>query len=111
RDELLDWLRQQPLLHHDTQLGYLLIHAGLPPQWTIDDARQYAREVETVLRSDDWLSLLQNMYGDLPDRWSDSLQGFERWRFIINSLIRRRYCTPDGQLDMKAKCSSETYRG
>src|SRR5262245_34381718 len=37
REELLDWLRRQPLLHHDAILNYTLLHAGLPPQW---DARQ-----------------------------------------------------------------------
>jgi bis(5'-nucleosyl)-tetraphosphatase (symmetrical) len=115
RDELLDWLRHQPLLydnpHNHPENAYVLIHAGLPPQWTIDDARQYAREVETVLRSGGYLQLLQQMYGDLPDRWSDSLTGYDRWRFIINCLTRLRYCTLDGRLDMKAKLAPEVYGG
>lgn len=103
REKLLHWLRHRPLLHTDRPLNYTLVHAGLPPQWSLDDASAYAREVETVLQSDRYLDLLANMYGNQPDRWSDTLDGFERWRFIINCLTRLRFCTPAGQLDLDTK--------
>lgn len=50
RDELIHWLRHQPLLHHDEQLQYTLIHAGLPPEWDLQQAQSCAHEVETALR-------------------------------------------------------------
>src|SRR5262252_3184451 len=39
REELLDWLRRRPLLHHDRRLGYTMIHAALPPQWNLRRAQ------------------------------------------------------------------------
>jgi bis(5'-nucleosyl)-tetraphosphatase (symmetrical) len=104
RDELLDWLRRQPLMHQDSTLGYVLLHAGLPPQWDIQLAADCAAEVESALRDDDVSrELFANMYGDQPDRWSDSLTGMERLRFITNCFTRMRFCDAQGRLDLKQK--------
>jgi len=99
RDELVDWLRQQPLLHHDKKRNFTMIHAGLPPQWTLQKAQKLAAEVEARLRSDDYVSLLGEMYGNQPDRWSKQLSESDRHRFVINCLTRLRYCSAEGQLD------------
>jgi bis(5'-nucleosyl)-tetraphosphatase (symmetrical) len=103
RDELLDWLRRRPLLHRDLRKGYTLIHAGLPPQWTLEDAQARALEVQAALCGPDWRAFLFAMYGNEPDRWSPDLAGMERLRFITNCLTRLRYCTPDGTLALKEK--------
>lgn len=102
-DELLTWLRQRPLLHHDAELGYTLVHAGLAPQWSLEDARLLAAEVQGVLGGDQYMSFLTAMYGDDPDLWSDDLQGMERLRYITNALTRIRYCREDGSLELKTK--------
>ncbi|MBI3773694.1 MAG: symmetrical bis(5'-nucleosyl)-tetraphosphatase [Gammaproteobacteria bacterium] len=103
RDDLLFWLRQQPLLHHDAELGYTLIHAGLPPQWDMPLAQQCARELEAVLRSPDYRDYFKHMYGNQPDCWSSELGGIERLRFITNCFTRLRYCDADGRLHLKDK--------
>lgn len=104
RDELLHWLRHQPLLHHDPQLRRTLIHAGLPPQWDLAQAKACARELETALRNAARArELFQNMYGDEPDHWSPELQGMARLRFITNCLTRLRVCTASGKLRLKEK--------
>ena len=103
RDELVDWLRCRPLLHHDAGLGYTLVHAGLPPQWDLATAQRCAREVETVLCSDRIKDFLAHLYGNKPRRWSRKLQGWDRLRFIVNSLTRMRYCDHKGRLKMKPK--------
>lgn len=103
REELLEWLRRQPLLHHDPALGFTMVHAGLPPQWDIEDARQVAAELEAVLRGDRFVDFLRHMYGDQPDRWQRSLQGIDRLRFIINALTRLRYLRPDGSMEFANK--------
>lgn len=108
RDELLHWLRHQPMLHHDPQLRRTLIHAGLPPQWDLPQAIACAHELETALRDlPHARGLFQNMYGDEPDRWDDALHGFARLRFITNCLTRLRVCTENGRLKLKAKGSPD----
>lgn len=102
-EDLLDWLRHRPLIHHDDKLGATLVHAGLLPQWSIQQACQLAAEVETVLRSDDALVYFNHMYGDEPARWSDSLSGWDRLRLITNGLTRLRYCTRDGEMEFSEK--------
>lgn len=102
-EELLDWLRRQPLMHYDEQRAIAMIHAGLPPQWDRLAALRCAAEVEQVLRSDDFHEFMQHMYGNKPARWNDKLQGWDRLRFIVNSFTRLRYCTADGKLDFKYK--------
>jgi bis(5'-nucleosyl)-tetraphosphatase (symmetrical) len=103
RDELLDWLRRRPLLHHDAELGYTLVHAGLPPQWDLALGQVCARELEAVLCGPSYAEFFRDMYGDKPRRWSPGLKGSERLRFIVNCFTRMRYCTPEGDLDLKAK--------
>lgn len=103
RDELLDWLRQRPLLHHDADRELTLIHAGLPPQWTLADARAAASELETALRGENDQAFLLALYGNQPERWSPQLTGIDRLRFITNCLTRLRFCTPDGRLGLKEK--------
>lgn len=101
RDELLNWLIQQPLMHYEH--GHTLVHAGIPPQWTLEQALGYAREVENVLRSPDCVDFFKAMYGNEPAVWSDDLTGMTRLRVITNYLTRMRYCTRDGVLDLQSK--------
>lgn len=103
RDELLHWLRHQSLLHYDPHLNYAMVHAGLAPQWRLEDALACAREVEDCLRGPDHVQLLTNMYGSQPDLWREELSGWERLRFSINCFTRLRYCTADGRLELSAK--------
>ena len=99
REELLEWLRFQPLMHVDRGINFSMIHAGLPPQWSIAQARKHAAEVESALRHKKrHRKFFAAMYGDKPDRWSDDLQGMDRLRFITNCFTRLRYCTKKGKL-------------
>ncbi|MGD8559775.1 MAG: symmetrical bis(5'-nucleosyl)-tetraphosphatase [Gammaproteobacteria bacterium] len=104
RDELLAWLRQRPLMHHDPHRQISLIHAGLAPQWTLQDAIACAREAEQVLSNDDrFHEFLEHMYGNNPDHWDHHLQHWDRMRFIINCFTRLRYVDNRGRLKLKAK--------
>lgn len=104
RDELIDFLRWLPLLHHDPERDLTLVHAGIPPQWSIAKACRRAAEVEKALRDDTSLrEFLDGMYGNQPARWSRDLCGVERLRVITNYFTRMRFCTADGTLDLVAK--------
>lgn len=104
--DLMDWLRQRPLLHHDSSLGWTMVHAGLPPQWDIARAKACAIEIETELRGASE-RLFHSMYGDLPDCWSENLSGPPRQRFILNAFTRMRYVDANGHLDHRCKSSPE----
>lgn len=101
RDELISWLRQQSLLH--VQDNYVLLHAGLLPEWDVVQAQQLAHEVEQALRGPDYVTLLEKMYGNTPHSWSDELKGYDRLRVITNALTRMRICTAQGEMQFKFK--------
>ena len=102
RDELLAWLLRLPLVHDDAGLGVCMVHAGLPPQWSLADATACAAEVQEALRAAP-CEFFAAMYGDQPDRWSPALSGEARLRFTVNCLTRLRYCTADGRLLLAEK--------
>jgi len=102
-EELLFWLRHQPLLHHSKKLGFTMIHAGLPPQWDLQKARQCALEVETVLQSFDYEDLFLHLSGDGPLHWREDLKGWGRLRFITNCFTQLRWCDPGGRLDLQGE--------
>ncbi|EGR0230185.1 bis(5'-nucleosyl)-tetraphosphatase (symmetrical) ApaH [Vibrio vulnificus] len=99
--ELLHWLRQQPLLAEHAE--FIVCHAGISPQWDLSTARQCAEEVESLLRSENYRWLIENMYCNQPDLWQDNLSGLDRYRYIINAFTRMRFCFADGRLDMDCK--------
>ena len=99
-DELIDWLRFRPLAHYSKKLNTLMVHAGLPPQWTRKKTLRRAKEVETILRSADYIDFLEDMYGNQPDKWSGKLTGNKRLRYIVNALTRTRMITADGSLEL-----------
>jgi bis(5'-nucleosyl)-tetraphosphatase (symmetrical) len=97
----IDWLRSQRLAH--LEAGWLCVHAGVVPPWSAAQTLSLAAEVEALLRGPDLGSFLQVMYGNEPRRWSDELAGAQRWRFVINTLTRIRFCTEGGELEFATK--------
>ena len=103
-DELMDWLRMQPLMVKHPIYDAVMVHAGIPPQWTIKEALGYAQEVEAQLKRDDWKTfLVEHLFGSEPKQWQDTLTGWDRLRYIVNAFARMRYCDPNGRLEFKIK--------
>ena len=102
-DDICEWLRQLPFLVDDQELGYVMTHAGIPHIWDLDQARARAREVEGVLRGNDYREYFAGMYGNDPACWSDDLTGFDRWRSITNYFTRMRLVDERGCLDFDYK--------
>lgn len=104
-----DWLRTKPLAHFDsldTSQGlknFLMIHAGVAPSWTLQDTLNYAAEVEFALQGSTAREFLRHMYGDVPARWYNGLQGLDRLRVITNYLTRIRFCDAIGTMRLNIK--------
>jgi len=103
--DLVDWLRRQPLAHFAD--NFLMVHAGVLPEWTVDETLSLAAEVEEKLRGPKWKQFLKNLWGNEPTRWSNKLTGDDRTRVIVNALTRLRFCTPDGRMEFKANGGTE----
>ncbi|MGS5085781.1 symmetrical bis(5'-nucleosyl)-tetraphosphatase [Hydrogenophaga sp. A37] len=101
REQLLDWLRTRSVALHAH--GWLMVHAGVLPQWDLAQTLALAGELEAVLRSPDWARFLWDMYGNQPDFWSDSWRGTDRLRVIVNTFTRLRFCSAQGVMEFETK--------
>ena len=101
RKELIQWIRNRPMALSNGNV--LTVHAGVLPQWDLQQTIECAQEVEKTLRSKSYKDFLANMYGNTPNKWSKSLKGYERLRVITNALTRMRFCTPTGQMEFESK--------
>lgn len=106
RDELLWWLRHQRLAYHEN--GFLLVHAGLLPQWTVQQAVELAGKVEQVLSSDEYQEFLRIHYKSDYSQWSDDLTGMIRLSAITNALTRLRVCSAQGEMALSYTGPLET---
>ncbi|AGI32529.1 TPA: bis(5'-nucleosyl)-tetraphosphatase (symmetrical) ApaH [Mannheimia haemolytica] len=107
RLDLQNWLRNQPLVIHHPKHQFLLTHAGISPEWDLATTLACAKEAEKVLQSDNYADYIAQMYENKPERWSEDLQGVERWRYIINVFTRMRFCYTDKRLDFDCKLPLE----
>ncbi|MCC7285932.1 MAG: symmetrical bis(5'-nucleosyl)-tetraphosphatase [Burkholderiaceae bacterium] len=102
REAWLRWLRHGLLA--DRAHGWLLVHAGVLPQWDAAQTIALAGEAQSMLRDDDaFAAFVPRMYGDLPARWNDALRGDDRLRVIVNALTRLRFCSADGTMEFSVK--------
>ena len=101
RADLLDWIRTRPLAHFDH--GWLMVHAGVLPQWSRAQALELADELHGALAGPGWIGFLRTMYGNEPSQWSAQLLGADRLRVIVNALTRLRFCTADGRMEFHTK--------
>ena len=105
REAMLEWLRWQRMAMLEQIDGHalLMVHAGVLPNWSAQQAVALASEVETILRGPQLADFLRQMYGNEPARWSDALTGAERLRVIVNALTRMRFCDANGRMDHESK--------
>ncbi|MDX2163784.1 MAG: symmetrical bis(5'-nucleosyl)-tetraphosphatase [Gammaproteobacteria bacterium] len=93
-ESLLEYVRHLPLIHHDPELKYTMVHAGLAPQWTLKKALDCSREFEIILRSKNYRDFLLHMYDDA------SHEGLVA---TVNYCTRMRYVDKKGKLDLAYK--------
>ena len=105
RNALLTWLRHRPMAM--MAQGWLLVHAGVLPQWDAAQTLALAHELERELQGADWGVLMHNLYGNTPDHWRDDLRGHDRLRIIVNALTRLRFCSAEGVMEFDTKDSAD----
>lgn len=103
REDLIEWLVHQPLLSKLPNEEVYMSHAGLSPQWTIEEAFDCARFVEKKLQGKKRESWLAKMYGEKPNDWRKVTTKEEKFRFTVNALTRMRYVYQDGRLEFSCK--------
>ena len=101
KNTLLDYLIERPLVieHEDS----LMVHAGVPPNWSQSDVINNAALVHSQLRNENLSEFLSQMYGNLPHTWSENLTIEEKCRYTINALMRMRFCKENGELEFEHK--------
>ncbi len=105
-ETLLDWLRHRRMAMHEH--GWLMVHAGVLPQWSAGQTMALAGEVESALRGPDLAGFLTGMYGNTPSQWQDTLAGAERLRVIVNALTRMRFCSAGGVMEFATTGGTQT---
>lgn len=99
--ELIEWLSGCPLTYHLPDFETLIVHAGVPPQWTVEMATSIGAEIEGVLQDGDARRMFDDMYGNKPARWKDELTGAKRMRCAINGLTRMRVVDTAGRMELE----------
>lgn len=94
--DLTNWLRRQPL--HQREGSIFMVHAGLHPQWTIEQAMSFAKEVEEVLAGPDYQTLLHGLFHGQTSQWDPSLKGTERLVSIARVFTRLRTTSLTGEM-------------
>ena len=106
--ELANFLLSKPFIFFDKTFNTFVSHAGIPHIWSTDKALECANELSSVLQGGQRQLFLQNMYGDYPRVWDDSLEGVDRYRIILNYCTRMRFIDQQGHLYLSSKSTSET---
>jgi len=102
-DELMQWLIQQPLLQQIGSDNAYLSHAGISPQWSLQEAIEQASNATQQLSSEGSIHWLAVMYGEQPNDWQQAHSAEDKFRYTINTLTRMRYCDDAKRLDFDHK--------
>ncbi|MGH1541379.1 MAG: symmetrical bis(5'-nucleosyl)-tetraphosphatase [Arenicella sp.] len=110
-EELIYWLKSQPLMIFEPKKKCIISHAGIYPLWDVEKSLGYADEISTALQSKKFITVLKKMYGNTPDKYKPDAKRFARYRFTINAFTRMRYCTKNGKFNFDEKGSPKSYKG
>jgi bis(5'-nucleosyl)-tetraphosphatase (symmetrical) len=93
---LCAWLSSLPLCV--VEEDWVMVHAGLLPSWSIDQARALAREAEAALAGPAADALLAAFADDGADQWRPDLFGPARVQTVLNAMTRMRVCDATGRM-------------
>ncbi len=110
--ELIDWLRVQPLVYRDQRLGWTMVHAGMHPKWSLKKTLERAHAVEKELCGKHWKRFCRQLHGaKFPVKQPRKSEKMARRLFTVAVLTRTRYCTSDGRFNWRVRSgASRSYR-
>lgn len=95
--QLLDWLCQQPFAHYDDTLAILMIHAGLPPQWSLEEALAASKQLQDLFANPkERRPLLRSMYQFDSQHIDNKSSALDKRLFACKTLTSLCYCYEDG---------------
>jgi bis(5'-nucleosyl)-tetraphosphatase (symmetrical) len=94
-DELLRWLRSWPLVYHFGP--YVMVHAGLAPDWNIELTLGLAETVATRIAAPDSDDVIRMLYGKRKAAWSVDLRGDEQLAAATAIFTRMRMVDSSGR--------------
>jgi bis(5'-nucleosyl)-tetraphosphatase (symmetrical) len=97
REALLEWLIGRPFLHREGD--FVLVHAGLLPGWSLEEAEALAWEAQEALRSRRRYQLLEAFEDDEASlRWDSELPDGVRLRLVVDAFTKIRTLRLAGEL-------------
>ena len=101
RDLWLDWVRTRPLIHEEND--YFLVHAGVHPNWSLEETRNVAKHVEEALRGPDYLEYLTKWKKKFFKKWEEDLGEKKRVATALNIMTKMRFLDQDNHLVKNVK--------
>jgi bis(5'-nucleosyl)-tetraphosphatase (symmetrical) len=94
-EKLLEWLKRRPLVHHFGP--YVVVHAGLAPDWNIDLTRGLAETVAARLAGPDSDEVIRMLYTRRDLSWNVDLRGDEQLAAATAIFSRMRMVDSEGR--------------
>jgi bis(5'-nucleosyl)-tetraphosphatase (symmetrical) len=98
REGLLTWLRSRPFVH---RFGpYVMVHAGLAPEWGIELATGLAQAVASRLADPDSEEVIRMLYANRKAVWNVDLRGDSQLAAATAIFTRMRMVDADGRTQL-----------
>ena len=98
RRELLAWLGSRPPVHREG--GYVLVHAGLLPGWTVDQAIELGGEIQRSLAGPGAVELLKCLTARNLSEFKEKESGSLRLAAALRAMTQLRTLNPEGSMDL-----------
>ncbi|QCI27106.1 symmetrical bis(5'-nucleosyl)-tetraphosphatase [Buchnera aphidicola] len=103
-NQLMDWLRKQPVFYIDKNKKIIITHAGIYPYWNLKELKYFSKKIHLYLSSHNFLNFLKEIINfDSYTVWNKKLNIFDQLKFGINIFTKMRYLSYDKSLNLNYK--------
>ena len=95
-EEIINWLRNQKIVHLDDNLEHILVHAGVYPNWEITEMLSLAKLIEKSLKGQECREFVKTLWSNTPDNWDKNLNHGTKTNFFCkcfykNEISKKRF--------------------